>query len=132
MRKLWRLPVGKRSSSSFTFSLRYYKDIVNVLLWVLWACLAKQTLSDTVLSTCKKPSSLFASKTSPPCFWRYAKICKLILGTLGMPGCTQTQNDSINLQKTSMFICMPKLNSIIHFFHFKQSFNLIGWQYFGP
>ena len=35
-----------------------------------------------------------------------------------------------------MFICMPKINFIIHFFlevlHFKESCNLIGWRYFGP
>ena len=46
------------------------------------------------------------------------------------------QNDSINLQKTSMFICMPKIKFIIVFFleilHFKESCNLIGWQHFGP
>ena len=46
-----------------------------------------------------------------------------------------TQNESINLQKTSMLICMPKINFINHFFleilHFKESFNLIGWHHFG-
>ena len=49
---------------------------------------------------------------------------------------TQTQNDSINLQKTLMSICMPKINFIIHFFlgilHFKESCNLIGQQHFDP
>ena len=46
------------------------------------------------------------------------------------------QNDSINLSKTSLFICMPKLNFIIYFFfeklHLKESCNLIGWQHFDP
>ena len=64
-----------------------------------------------------------------------AKICKLILDTLGMPGYTHP-NDSMTLQKASMFICMQKINFIIHFFltilHFKESCNLIGWQHFGP
>ena len=60
-------------------------------------------------------------------------ICKLpILGTLDM----HTQNDSINLKKTFMFISMPKVNFIIHFFlevlHFKESSNLIGLEHFGP
>ena len=45
------------------------------------------------------------------------------------------QNDSITLQKTSMFICMQKMNFIIHFFltilHFKECSNLIGWQHLG-
>ena len=35
-----------------------------------------------------------------------------------------------------MFIWIPKINFIIHFFfeilHFKESCNLIGWQLFGP
>ena len=47
-----------------------------------------------------------------------------------------TQNDRITLQKTSMFTCMQKINFIIHFFftilHFKESYNLIGWQHFAP
>ena len=47
-----------------------------------------------------------------------------------------TQNDSINLYKTSMFICMPKINFVIHFLleilHLKKSSNLIDWQHFGP
>ena len=46
------------------------------------------------------------------------------------------QNDSINLYKTSIFICMAKINFIIHFFleilHFKESCNMIGQQHFGP
>ena len=41
-----------------------------------------------------------------------------------------TQNDNISLQKTSMFICRPKIKFIIHFFleilHFKESCSLIG------
>ena len=50
---------------------------------------------------------------------------------------TLTQNDGITLQKTSMmFICMQKINFIIHFFlmilHFKKSCNLIGLQHFWP
>ena len=47
-----------------------------------------------------------------------------------------TQNDSINLSKTSLFIYMPKLNFIMYFFfeklHLKESCNLIGWQHFDP
>ena len=39
-------------------------------------------------------------------------------------------------QKTSTFICIPKINFIIHFFleilHFKESWYLIGWQHSGP
>ena len=35
-----------------------------------------------------------------------------------------------------MFLCMQKINFMIHFFltilYFKESCNLIGWQHFGP
>ena len=48
----------------------------------------------------------------------------------------KNQNDFIALLKTSMFICMQKINFIIHFFltilHFKESCNLIDRQHFGP
>ena len=71
----------------------------------------------------------------PPCFCvDIAKICKLILDILSMPVSTHP-NDSIILWETSIFICIQKINWIIHFFlailHFKESCNLIGWQHFG-
>ena len=43
---------------------------------------------------------------------------------------THMQSDSIILQKTLLFICMPKIKFIIHAFrqilHFKETYNLIG------
>ena len=69
-------------------------------------------------------------------FCRYCKDINFLLWTLWASLATHTQNDSINLQKTSMFIWMPKINFIIHFcleiLHFKKSWNLTGWQRFGP
>ena len=57
-----------------------------------------------------------------------AKVCKLILGTLGMS--KYDQIDSTNLNKTSISICMPKVKFIIHFFleilPFKEPCNFIG------
>ena len=73
-RNLWRLSVEKESSSCFTFSLRYYKDIAKLLFWVLWTCLAKQTQSDTItlqktfVIICKQKLNL-----TPMLFWRYCK-----------------------------------------------------------
>ena len=69
----------------------------------------------------------------PSCFTGdIAKIYKLIL-VLWACLVAHTQNDSINLCKTLMFISMLKTNLIIHFFleilHFKESGNLIGWQH---
>ena len=49
---------------------------------------------------------------------------------------THTQNGNINLYKTLKFLCMPKINFIIHFFleilHFKESCSSIGQQHFRP
>ena len=44
------------------------------MFWVLWACLAKQSQSDTI--NLRKPSCLFAGKkstSSPMLYWRYCK-----------------------------------------------------------
>ena len=92
-----------------------------------------------IQSTLRKLSCLLSGKKSTSPTWfsgGIAKICELlIVHTLGMPGCTYP-NDSINLSKTTMLTCMPKINFIIHFFleilHFKESCNLIDWQHFGP
>ena len=46
-RNLWRLSIANKSASTFTFSLGCCKDIANLLFWVLWACLATHTQSDT-------------------------------------------------------------------------------------
>ena len=77
------------------------------------------------------------STPSPIFLSRYCKdIYKLIFGVLCVCLVTHTQNDSINLQKTLMFICLPKMNLIIPFFldifHFKKLCNLIGPQHLGP
>ena len=58
-----------------------------------------------------------------------AKKCKLLILVLWTFLATHTQNDSINLQKTLMFVCIPKINVMNHLFlkilHFKESCNLI-------
>ena len=63
---------------------------------------------------------------------RYANLFWVLWACL----VTLTQNDSITLQKTSMFIFMQKIKFIIQLFltilHFKESCNLLGWQHFGP
>ena len=54
----------------------------------------------------------------------------LILNTCLACLATHIQNDSINFQKTSMFIFIPKIHFIIHFFleilHYRESYNLTG------
>ena len=78
------------------------------------------------------------STQSPMFSWRYCKVLYInfLIWVLWVCMAMQTQNDSTNLQKTLMSICMPKTNFIIHFFfgilHFKESCSLIGQQHFDP
>ena len=92
-----------------------------------------------ILPSCRKLFCLSAGKKLnfiPHAFMkilqRYANLFWLLWACL----VTLTQNDSIVLLKTWMFICMQKINFIIHFFltilHFKEFCNLIGRQHFGP
>ena len=56
------------------FPLRYYKDIVNLLFWVLWECLAKHTQSDTI--NLQKTFVFFCRQKinfTRIFFWRYCK-----------------------------------------------------------
>ena len=39
LRNLWFLSVREKPTSFFPFSLKYCKDIANLLFWVLWECL---------------------------------------------------------------------------------------------
>ena len=120
---------------------RFPWDIARILQTCYFGYLGHAWLRTprVTLSTCRKLSCFSAGKksySSSTFFSKIAKICKLIIfGISCMPGYAHP-NDSINLQKTSMFICMPKINFIIHFFleilHFKESWNLIGQQHFSP
>ena len=49
-RKLLSLSACKNLTSSFTFSMRYCKDIVNLLFWVFCTCLAAQSQNDSIKS----------------------------------------------------------------------------------
>ena len=111
--KLRCLSEGKKSTSSFMFSLRYCKGIANSLFWILWACLAKHIQSGTIdlqktfLSICRQN----INSTPHIFFWDIANICKFLFWELWPYQATNTQQDTINLQKTSMFIRMPKINN---------------------
>ena len=131
--KLWRLSLDKRSSSSLTFSLRYYKDIVKLFFWVLWSCLTTQTQSDTI-NLSKTFAHLQAKKTtSPPPPLSFsgdiAKICKLMLGTLVMTGCTYPKWYYQFAEDLNVYLhAKNKLqHSLLSWdIHFKESCNLIS------
>ena len=85
---IWRLSPGKEITSSLTFSLRYCKDIVNLLFWVLWAYLLRTP--KVLLSTYRKLLCLSAGKEInliSHAFLEILQISKLLtLGTLGISG----------------------------------------------
>ena len=112
---LWCLSAGKKLASSFTFSLQYC--IANLWFWVFehtWLCIPK-----VILTTFRILLSLSAGKKSNSSSMFIWKYCKDMQNSFFR----HTQNDSINLQKTLIFICIQKINVIIHFFfeilHFK-------------
>ena len=125
----------QKSTSSFTFSLRYCKDIANFLFWVLWTYRATHTQNDT--ENLKKTFVYLQAKNQlhhPRFPGDIAKISKLlILGTLGMLGYA---NPKWYCQLVVNFdVYLHAKNKLHHFFlvilHFKESCNLIGQQYFG-
>ena len=96
--------------------LRYYKDIANLLFWVLWACHATQTQSDTInlwitfVFICRQKINftLIFSRD-------IAKICRLILGTLDMPGCTHQKWYYKLVEDFNVYLHVKK-NFTIHLF----------------
>ena len=127
-RNLQRIFAGKKLTSSFTPFLRYCKDIVNLLFWVLWGCLAMHTQSDTI----NFHDYLHAkNQLRPPCsFGDIAKICKLLsLGTLGMPSYTHPKRYCHLVDNFDVYL-HSKNTLITYFFlkilHFKESCNLIS------
>ena len=88
-RKLSFWSACKKSTSSLNYFPRYFKEIANLLLWVIWAFLVTHTKNDN--SNLRKPVKFI-------CRWNIKfilhvfleilqRFCKLVvLGTLGMPG----------------------------------------------
>ena len=69
-----------------------------------------------IVSICSKPLCLSAWKKSTSSLTSFLRYCNKIANLLFWVLWACLKNDSINLQKTSMFICMPKINFIFHFF----------------
>ena len=99
---LWCLSGGKKPTSCFTFSLRYCKvAILSILSIHVSASLYLQEKINFIPCVFLKILQRYANFL----FW-------VLWACLAM----YTQKDSFNLYKTSMFICIPKINFIIHFF----------------
>ena len=124
----------KKSTSFLTFFLRLQK-IPNLIFWVIWTCLAFSLLvlcnimwrNLWCLSTGKKINFILHV------FLQILQTC--YFGYFGHAWVCTPKNGIIDLQKTLMFICMPKTNFINYFFleilDFKESYNLIGEHRFG-
>ena len=99
---LWCISGGKKPTSCFTFSLRYCKvAILSILSIHVSASLYLQEKINFIPCVFLKILQRYANFL----FW-------VLWACMAM----YTQKDSFNLYKTSMFICIPKINFIIHFF----------------
>ena len=76
-RKLWCLSASKKSTSSLTSFLRYYKDIANLQFWELWGCLVIPI--KIIVSICINLSCLSACKKSTLSFTSFVRYCKGIV-----------------------------------------------------
>ena len=136
-RNLWYLSAGQKSSSFFLFSLRYCRYCELVILGIL---------GKPVYAHCKwyyhsveNFCIYLRAKTqrNPPCLsGDIAKYVNFLFWILWTCLAMHTQNHNMNLYKTLMFLCMPKINFISYFFleilYFKESCNMIGQQHFTP
>ena len=120
-----------------TFSLRYCKDIANWLFWVLWACLATYTQSDTI-NLKKTFMFICRQKINSPCFsGDIVKMCKLvILGILDMSGYAPKKIVLTRGKLRCLSACQKYTSSLPsllrYLLHFKKSRNLINQEHFGP
>ena len=71
---------AKKSTSSLTSSLRYCKDIANLLFWELWECLTIP--NKTIVLICRKPSCSSACKKSTSSLTSFVRHCKEITNLL--------------------------------------------------
>ena len=135
-RNLWRLSAGEKSTSSFTFSLRYCKELQNFCFRYsghTWQYTPKLILS----TSCRKLSCLSAEQKSTSTltlFWRYCNDVKTsYFGHFGW--LHRFKMIEVTCRRLFVFFRMPKIYFAIHFFleilHFKESCNSIGWQHFG-
>ena len=105
----------------FVLFLRYCKNIVNLLFWVLWACLAMTSKKDT-MTLHKTFMFIFMQKIVfiPHLF---LEILQLVVLVIWLCLAKPTKSDNSNLSET-LFICKPKINLFAQFFleisHFKN------------
>ena len=135
---IWGLSASKKSTSSFSFSSRYCKDIVKFMFWILWPRLALHNQSDTInlLETfvfiCRQKST-----SSTKLFWRYCQDTQTsYFGYFGHAWLHKPKMIVSTCRRPQCLSACQKINFIIHFFleilHFKEFCNLIGWRHFGP
>ena len=78
--EIFEVYLQEKTTSFFTFSLRYCKDIAKLLFWVLWTCLATHIKSDTI-KLLKTLMSMRKIKIIIHFFleiWHYKESCNLI------------------------------------------------------
>ena len=130
------MSAGKKSTASFTLSLRYCKDIVNFFEYFEhpWLCTRK-----VILSPCRKHLFLSTSKKSTlllMLFWRYHKDMQTYFGCMGHAK-LDTPKMIISTWRTlpCLSTCQKQISSLTSFLRYyflKNPCNLNAWQQFGP
>ena len=126
----WWLCEGKKSTSSFKFSLRYYKDIVNLLFWVHWACLGYahpkwyyQLVENFCLYLHVK------NQVHPPSFSEILRRCANFLFWVHWACLTShTQNDNVYLHNKNKLYHSLLSWDIIPQFDWPTAFWTITWE----
>ena len=129
-KNLQHLSAGKKSTSSFMFSLRYCKGIVNWLFLVLCACLILPSYRKLLCVSGGKNST-----SSPMLSQRYCKDMQTYFGYFGHAWLHSPKMIvSPYWRRPCLSACKKnKLhNSLLTILCFKESCNLIGQQHFGP
>ena len=107
---IYNYSINLKKILTFISRKKYCEDILYLFFWTLRGYLARHTQSGTINPYCYLQAK---SQLHRPAFLDILQIyAKLIFGNLDKPGCTHP----------SMFICMPKIEFIIHFFFGTLSF----------
>ena len=125
------LSTGKKSTLSFTFSLIYCKDIVN-LFWILGACLGNT--AKVVLSNCIKCLCLVASKKCY-LFWGCCKDLESYFGYFGHAWLHPAKMIVLTCRILQCLSACQKSSSFSSFLRYsivKNSAIWFDWQHFEP
>ena len=121
---LQHLSACKKSTSSFMFSLRHSKNIVTLLFSVLWTCLSPRIQCHTIMLFICRQRINFIPHAFMEILQRHANLFLVLWA------CLVTVTKMI-VSTCRRLRCLSSM-FVLKILHFKEAYNLIGWQHFGP